>query len=148
MTFLLCLITCGSSVKTTHNQKVDQVCAFADRSNTDTMKALTQKMIKNIQGVENIYTQHNCWLKEVLEELIRGKLKTTQFPYSGTAQLIDRPQRIVVFMIGGATYEESLAVYSLNKSYANQVQIILGATQVHNFSSYLQEITNATDVKI
>lgn len=105
-------------------------------------------MIKGLQGVENIYTQHSCLLKELLEDLIRGKLKTSTFPYMGTVQLTEKPQEIIVFTIGGVTFEESLAVYTLNKLYCDQVRIILGGTNVHNFTSYMQEISNATAIGV
>ncbi|XP_015770849.1 PREDICTED: vacuolar protein sorting-associated protein 45-like [Acropora digitifera] len=42
-----------------------------------------------------------------------------------------RPQEIIVFLIGGATYEEAFAVYNLNKSLPG-VKIVLGATTMHN----------------
>lgn len=42
-----------------------------------------------------------------------------------------RPQDIIVFVIGGATYEEALTVYNLNRSTPG-VRIVLGGTTVHN----------------
>lgn len=42
-----------------------------------------------------------------------------------------RPQDIVVFIIGGATYEEALTVYNLNRTTPG-VRIVLGGTTVHN----------------
>ena len=45
-------------------------------------------------------------------------------------------------MVGGTTYEESLAVHNLNK--VNQgTKIILGGTTIHNFESFCQEIEAA-----
>lgn len=42
-----------------------------------------------------------------------------------------RPQDIIVFIIGGATYEEALSVYNLNRSMPG-VRIVLGGTTIHN----------------
>lgn len=42
-----------------------------------------------------------------------------------------RPQDIIVFIIGGATYEEALTVYNLNRTMPG-VRIVLGGTAVHN----------------
>ena len=42
-----------------------------------------------------------------------------------------RPQDVVVFMVGGATYEEALTVYELNRANPG-VRIILGGTAIHN----------------
>jgi vacuolar protein sorting-associated protein 45 len=46
-------------------------------------------------------------------------------------------------MIGGTTYEESLAIYNLNKQNPG-TKIILGGTTVHNFDSFCEEIQAAT----
>ncbi|GAB1287862.1 Vacuolar protein sorting-associated protein 45 [Apodemus speciosus] len=45
--------------------------------------------------------------------------------------LRDRPQDIIVFVIGGATYEEALTVYNLNRTTPG-VRIVLGGTTIHN----------------
>ena len=45
--------------------------------------------------------------------------------------LLYRPQDIIVFMIGGITYEEAFAVHNINKS-APGVRVVLGGTTLHN----------------
>lgn len=57
--------------------------------------------------------------------------------------LFYRPQDIIVFMIGGTTYEESLTVHNLNKQNPG-IKIILGGTTIHNSASFLEEIQHAT----
>ncbi len=42
-----------------------------------------------------------------------------------------RPQDIIVFMVGGATYAEAMAIANLNKT-TQGVRIILGGTTIHN----------------
>ncbi|XP_065060122.1 vacuolar protein sorting-associated protein 45-like isoform X2 [Rhopilema esculentum] len=104
---------------------------------------MTKRFIKGLKGVENIYTQHKPLLHDTLDQLIKGKIREFQFPYLGKDILRDRPQDIIVFMVGGATYEEALVVYELNKSIPG-VRIILGGTTVHNCESFLEEIKVAT----
>nr|CAD7589313.1 unnamed protein product [Timema genevievae] len=104
---------------------------------------ITKNIFKGLSGVENVYTQHNPLLKETLEDLIKGKLKETLFPYLGGGHLTRRPQEILVFMVGGTTYEESLTVHQLNKNNIG-VQIVLGGTCVHNSTSFLEEVSAAT----
>lgn len=106
---------------------------------TENVKAFSKKFIKGLKGVENIYTQHSPSLDETIRELARGRLKEVQFPYLGTIQLRDKPQEIIVFIVGGATYEESFAVYQLNKTLPD-LKVILGATTIHNFKSFIDEI--------
>lgn len=56
---------------------------------------------------------------------------------------IFRPQDIIVFMVGGTTYEESLTVYNLNKQNPG-TKIVLGGTTIHNSTSFFEEIQEAT----
>ncbi|XP_077988672.1 vacuolar protein sorting-associated protein 45-like [Glandiceps talaboti] len=106
-----------------------------------------RRFFKGLKGVENIYTQHTPLLQETLDQLIKGKLKESSYPYLGTSQLRDRPQDIIVFLVGGATYEEAYAVYNLNKSTPG-VRIVLGGTTVHNCQSFLEEVSMAMNPMI
>ncbi|XP_049472357.1 vacuolar protein sorting-associated protein 45 isoform X3 [Panthera uncia] len=101
--------------------------------------AITKQFLKGLKGVENVYTQHQPFLHETLDHLIKGKLKENLYPYLGPNTLRDRPQDIVVFIIGGATYEEALTVYNLNRTTPG-VRIVLGGTTVHNTKSFLEEV--------
>ncbi|XP_049736280.1 vacuolar protein sorting-associated protein 45 isoform X2 [Elephas maximus indicus] len=101
--------------------------------------AITKQFLKGLKGVENVYTQHQPFLHETLDHLIKGRLKENQYPYLGPSTLRDRPQDIIVFVIGGATYEEALTVYNLNRTTPG-VRIVLGGTTVHNTKSFLEEV--------
>ncbi|XP_017756227.1 PREDICTED: vacuolar protein sorting-associated protein 45 [Eufriesea mexicana] len=109
----------------------------------ESVAKITKKLFKGLSGVDNIYTQHTPLLNETLEDLIKGKLSLQAFPYLGNAMMSKRPQDIIVFMVGGTTYEESLTVYNLNKQNPG-IKIILGGTTIHNSSSFLEEIQQAT----
>jgi len=39
---------------------------------------------------------------------------------------------VIVFIVGGATYEEALTVHALNRSAPGGVRVVLGGTTVHN----------------
>ncbi|XP_028911713.1 vacuolar protein sorting-associated protein 45 isoform X2 [Ornithorhynchus anatinus] len=104
--------------------------------------SVTKQFLKGLKGVENVYTQHQPLLHETLDNLIKGKLKENQYPYLGPSALRDRPQDIIVFIIGGTTYEEALAVYNLNRTTPG-VRIVLGGTTVHNTRSFLEEVSAA-----
>ena len=136
-------------------QLVSQVLSFAGTKrqtpitatellSTEQVKAFTKKMIKGLKGVENIYTQHSPLLKEIIEDLSKGRLKEVLYPYLGTIQLRERPQEIIVFIIGGTTYEESCVVYELNKTLIG-VKVLLGGTNVHNLKSFCDELSHASN---
>ena len=46
---------------------------------------------------------------------------------------------IIVFVVGGVTYEESLAVHQLNCIYPN-IKVVLGGSTIHNSKSFLREV--------
>jgi vacuolar protein sorting-associated protein 45 len=98
---------------------------------------------KGLKGVENVYTQHSPLLESTLQSLIKGKLKEQQYPFvDGGGSTRDKPQDVIVFMIGGATYEEAKVVASMNATSPG-VRLVLGATTVHNSASFLEEVEDA-----
>lgn len=99
---------------------------------------------KGLKGVENVYTQHSPLLETTLQELIKGKLKEQKYPFvEGGGTTKDKPQDIIVFIIGGATYEEARTVATINASTPG-VRIVLGGTTVHNATTFLEEVADAT----
>ncbi|CAH2326816.1 vacuolar sorting-associated 45 [Pelobates cultripes] len=104
--------------------------------------AITRQFFKGLKGVENVYTQHQPFLLDTLDQLIKGKLKDNLYPYLGPSTLRDRPQDIIVFIVGGATYEEAFTVYNLNRTTPG-VRIVLGGTTIHNTKSFLDEVNVA-----
>jgi hypothetical protein len=75
--------------------------------------------VSSLKGVENVYTQHQPLLMQTLENLAKGKLKEGDYPTVGSSmQTRDRPNEVVVFSIGGTTYEESRSVAQYNAAAA------------------------------
>ncbi|GLG98219.1 Protein ROP [Gryllus bimaculatus] len=133
------LTKCISQMKEYGGARVRQSDLFGTQ---DAVVKITKRFFKDLKGVENVYTQHSPLLKETLEDLIKGKLKENTFPYLGKEQIRGKPQDIIVFIVGGATYEESLVVHQLNKMHP--VRVVLGGTTIHNSSSFLDEVRGAT----
>lgn len=101
------------------------------------------RAIKGLKGVENVYTQHSPHLETTLQNLIKGKLSDRQYPFvDGGGTTRDKPQDIIVFMIGGATYEEAKMVASINASSPG-IRVVLGGTTIHNAATFLEEIDDA-----
>jgi vacuolar protein sorting-associated protein 45 len=99
------------------------------------------------KGVENVYTQHTPHLSQTLELLLKGRLRETSYPFVEGDEYArtQRPQDIIVFMLGGTTYEESRAVALLNQQLAGQARIIIGGTFVHNSQSFLDMLSNVAE---
>ncbi|CAG7734227.1 unnamed protein product [Allacma fusca] len=112
--------------------------------------AVTKRLIKGMQGVENIYTQHTPWMKGIVEDLLKGRLREGAFPTFGMtrssgASDMYRPSEVIVFILGGVTYAESLAIHNINRA-ENRLAAVVGGTTIHNMKSFLVEI-NAFNTK-
>ena len=87
-----------------------------------------------------MYTQHSPRLEATLQNLIKARLKEQQYPFvEGGGTTRDKPQDIIVFMVGGATYEEAKMVAQVNASSPG-VRVVLGGTSIHNSTTFLEEV--------
>ncbi|ORY86885.1 Sec1 family protein [Protomyces lactucae-debilis] len=91
--------------------------------------------IKGLQGIENVYTQHRPLLESQLLNLSKGKLSSHDYP--GLSSLSrDKPQDVIVCMIGGATYAEAKVVRDLNTQVPG-CRFVLGGTTIPSASDFV-----------
>lgn len=82
-------------------------------------------------------------MEQTLNNLIKGRLREQTHPFvEGSPNNREKPQDIIVFMIGGATYEEAKLVAQTNACTPG-VRVVLGGTVVHNAASFLEEVDAA-----
>ena len=102
--------------------------------------SLFKKKPRKLKGVDSVYTQHEPYLTRVLEALGAGSLDSSDFPFTRESMASSRaPRDILVFFVGGATFEEALSVHRLNEE--GSLRIVLGGTEIHNSFSFLEEAT-------
>lgn len=128
-----------------------------DLFSTDSLLAMGRSALKGLKGIENVYMQHVPHLSQTLENLFKGKLRETSYPFiegAGTNAGLQRPQDVIIFIIGGATFEEARTVALLNESSgvttssANTptgLRLLLGGTCIHN-SSRLASFSKPCDL--
>jgi len=124
-------------------------------------------LARGFKDVTNVYTQHEPQLKSILDRVTRGDLRENQFPYvpefAPATSSKWRPKEIIVFIVGGATYEEALFVNAFNeptntnnsansmqdssplllrqkKAPQQDVHCILGSNCLLNSTSFLGEV--------
>jgi vacuolar protein sorting-associated protein 45 len=98
---------------------------------------------KGLKGVENVYTQHTPRLEQTLNSLVKGRLRETTHPFvEGSPVNRNKPQDIIIFMVGGATYEEAKLVAQINASTPG-IRIVFGGTAMLNSTAFLDEIDEA-----
>ncbi|CAM9217961.1 unnamed protein product [Choristocarpus tenellus] len=92
-----------------------------------------------LQGVENVYSQHVPLMMGTVEAALKGKLKESSFPLVTGGNSTSRPQEVIVFLLGGVTYEEACKVAELNASLPSG-NVVLGGSFIHNSTSFLEEL--------
>ncbi|KAI7865403.1 Sec1-like protein [Spinellus fusiger] len=114
-----------------------------DLFSNQTFLSRSKSALKGLKGVENVYTQHTPLLGETLDQLIKARLKDTSYPaVDGTTIPRERPQDIIVFIVGGATFEEARYIAQLNATTPG-IRIVLGSTCIHNSKSFLEQVSYA-----
>lgn len=131
----------------------------------ENLLARGKSALRGLKGVDNVYTQHTPHLVQTLDQLMRGKLRTAHYPFasSDTLPTLDapatvypggpptRPQDVIVFVIGGTTYEEARMIALLNGAASAApslngappaptwpgTRFLLGGTTVHRSRSFL-----------
>lgn len=121
--------------------------------------------LKGLKGVENVYTQHMPHLVKTIDQLMRGKLRTSSYPFAGRdvpsfdapATVFPggpptKPQDVILFVIGGTTYEEARMIALLNGAASASssqtpptpswpgTHFLLGGTTVHSSQTFLRMV--------
>ena len=116
---------------------------FSDMFESASIFSGARDRLKGLKGVENVYTQHSPRLEVTLQNLVKGKLKEQQYPFvEGGGTTRDKAQDIIVFIVGGATYEEAKVVAQMNASSPG-ARVVLGGTAIHNSTTFLGEVDDA-----
>ena len=98
---------------------------------------LVSGLAKSIKGNSNIYTQHQPLLQDVLAQIKKNKLSEADYPFEG-ASGNGTPNVVVVFYVGGTTYEEAHVVSEWNAE--GTMQVVLGGTHVLNSDMFMRAI--------
>ncbi|KAI0826786.1 Sec1-like protein [Trametes gibbosa] len=122
-----------------------------DLFSAESLLAKGRSALKGLKGVENVYMQHTPHLSQTLENLFKGRLRDTTHPFldsAGPNAGLQRPGDVIIFMIGGTTYEEARVVALLNQESASGgpaagTRLLLGGTCIHNSSSFLDMVRAA-----
>lgn len=110
------------------------------------MKKMTKSFMTSVQGVQNVYAQHIPLLMDTVQSAVRGKLQTSTHPFvPGSADVAVQPEmaipeEILIYMVGGITYEEGTKVSEFNVANQGRIKVILGGSTVHNSTSFLEEL--------
>jgi len=106
----------------------------------------TKKLFKGLKGVENVYTQHEPVLKDILDQACKARLRESDYPFiDGRSDGLHND--IIVFIVGGSTYEE-IACVDLYNQMNPGFRVVLGGTTVHNTLSFIDEVMTSEGIQI
>ena len=91
------------------------------------MTSIPEMMFKPSVAVSS----HGSWHVDKLYEKLMLNYKLPMTYKYLLYGLKFRPQDVIVFIIGGATYEEAQSIHHFNKSTPG-VRVILGGNTIHN----------------
>ncbi|XAR62442.1 hypothetical protein NMG60_11017194 [Bertholletia excelsa] len=103
---------------------------------------IARNMARGIKGVENVYTQHQPLIFQTMESIIKGRLRDVDYPIIGNHFQQARPQEVVIFIVGGTTFEESRSV-ALQNATNSGIRFILGGSVVLNSRRFLKDLEEA-----
>lgn len=109
--------------------------------NRDLMN-IARNMARGLKGVENVYTQHQPLLFQTMENINKGRLREADYPFVGNHFQQGRPVEVVIFIVGGTTYEESRAVALYNATNSG-TRFILGGSVVLNSKRFIKDLEEA-----
>ena len=121
----------------------------------DLMAKMTKSIMTSVQGVQNVYSQHVPLIMDTIQSIVKGKLSTKTYPYvsnnnnnttttNHVASSNMIPDEILIFMVGGVTYEEGHKVHEFNAANNGRVRVVLGGSTVHNSTSFLEELKSTS----
>lgn len=106
----------------------------------ETVQQVTRMIVQGVKGVDNVLAQYKPNLSRILDEIRKGyRLKEVDFAFSGERYKDESPRRVIIFVVGGLTYDEALVVDQFNRSN-RATQVIVGCTNMHNFKSFIDEV--------
>ncbi|MED6209023.1 vacuolar protein sorting-associated protein 45 [Stylosanthes scabra] len=112
--------------------------------NRDLMN-IARNMARGLKGVENVYTQHQPLLFQTMESIVKGRLRDVDYPFVGNHFQQGRPQEVIIFIVGGTTYEESRCVALQNASNIG-IRFILGGSSILNSKRFIRDLEEAQRV--
>ncbi|CAN0928585.1 Vacuolar protein sorting-associated protein 45 homolog [Linum grandiflorum] len=103
---------------------------------------IARNMARGLKGVENVYTQHQPLLSQTMESIIKGRVRDVDYPFVGNHYQQARPQEVIIFIVGGTTYEESRSV-ALANAVNPGIRFTLGGSVVLNSRRFIKDLEEA-----
>lgn len=110
------------------------------------MLAKSKKIFGSIfTEIQNVYMQHKPYVSRIVDSALKGRISGVDFPStSRDASTAFKPSNVIVFIIGGATFEEAADLSTAHNQEKDCV--ILGGTTVQNSKSFIADILSTAQL--
>lgn len=102
-------------------------------SNKGLLVATKNRVVRQLQGVANVYTEHKSFLHTLVSRLVKRGVPFDELA-STNPNADDSASRVLVFILGGATLEESRDLESISDD------IVLGGTTLLTSKKFLADV--------
>jgi len=107
--------------------------------NASWLSSVSDKMKRGLVGVQNIFTQHQPLLKKILTLVKEQKLDPSAYPFVVGQPSKAPPTDIIVFIVGGITFEEAAMIHSL-KAANDGFSYVLGGTGLVRPDDFIKDM--------
>ena len=83
-----------------------------------------------LETEQNVFLQHKPFVTQIVDQLLKGRLSQHQYISTQPFDFKVPAKRVIVFIVGGATYVEAKELESLNN-------VVLGSTNLINSKQFL-----------
>ena len=83
----------------------------------------------------------------ILDNILKGRLKEADYPHVGEVFPKDgKSHHVILFLVGGVTYEEARFVANANQSRQG-LRVILGGTTITNSQAFVQDLRSIANTE-
>lgn len=93
-----------------------------------------------LEPEQNVFLQHKPFLISIVEQLQKGSLSQQQYPATSPFDFKTPSPKVIVFIVGGATYVEAKELNSMKN-------VILGSTTLLSSATFLSGVASLSEMK-
>jgi len=126
-----------------NSRRTESLFDFSKGDIVDRIKLAISDKGMGLSEVSNVYTQHKPLFHKMIEQLIVGKLSQDNYPFQFGTTYPEKPQQILIFILGGITFEDACYIAERNNREMGNLKILLGGTSIHNSHSFLRGLVDS-----
>ncbi|KAJ3436652.1 vacuolar protein sorting-associated protein [Anaeramoeba flamelloides] len=108
-------------------------------NNKNIFSSASRVIKRSLKDVDNVYIQHVPLIHQLIERVAKSKLNSNYYPNVGNINLVGQISNLIIFVVGGVTYEEAKFVDSYNKQQTG-LNVIIGGTSMLNTKSFFSHV--------